>query len=356
MNTFKSFLWITAAGALLASCSGKGKADMAAEMKEELPLVKVENVYEEEVPQESEYTATVEAFKTNNISSATGNRIKRILVDVGSNVRAGQQVVILDDVSITQQRAALDQQRIALANQKLSLDRAKELVNIGGGTQQTVDQLQAQYDAQARAIDASARALRNMQENTVLTSPISGVVTARNYDNGDLYNGQQPVLVVQKVNPVKLVLNVSETYFRNMKVGMPISDISLDAYPGETFTGKVSIIYPTVDSNTRTFPVEVTISNPNQRVRPGMFARVTLNFGSSNSVMVPDQAICKQTGSGERFVYVVNPDSTVTHKTIDLGRREGAEYVVNSGVESGATVVVFGQTLLTDGRKIHVLN
>ena len=87
-----------------------------------------------------------------------------------------------------------------------------------------------------------------------------------------------------------------------------------------------------------------------------MFARVTLKFGSSNSVMVPDQAICKQTGSGERFVYVVNPDSTVTHKTIDLGRREGAEYVVNSGVESGATVVVFGQTLLTDGRKIHVLN
>jgi RND family efflux transporter MFP subunit len=137
---------------------------------------------------------------------------------------------------------------------------------------------------------------------------------------------------------------------------MPISDISLDAYPGETFTGKVSIVYPTVDSNTRTFPVEVTINNPNQRVRPGMFARVTLNFGTTNSVMVPDQAICKQTGSGERFVYVVNADSTVTHKTIDLGRREGAEYVVNSGVEPGATVVVFGQTLLTDGRKIHVLN
>lgn len=187
-------------------------------------------------------------------------------------------------------------------------------------------------------------------------SPISGVVTARNYDNGDLYNGQQPVLVVQKINPVKLMLNVSESFVRNVKVGMPISDISLDAYPGETFTGKVSIVYPTVDVNTRTFPVEVTINNPNQRVRPGMFARVTLNFGTTNSVMVPDQAICKQTGSGERFVYVVNADSTVTHKTIDLGRREGAEYVVNSGVEPGSTVVVFGQTLLTDGRKIHVLN
>ena len=71
--------------------------------------------------------------------------------------------------------------------------------------------------------------------------------------------------------------------------------------------------------------------------------------------MVPDQAICKQTGSGERFVYVVNADSTVTHTPVDLGRREGAEYVVNSGVEAGATVVVFGQTLLTDGRSIHIL-
>ncbi len=333
-----------AALVLTTSCMKSKETQTTFRTNEQLEAVnvKVQKVQSREVDQIQEFTATVEADVVNNIAPQTPVRIRRINVEVGDRVGKGQTLVILDDNSLAQAKIQLDRA-------ELEFSRYDELYKVGGISKSA-------WDTQKAQVDQQRRAYANLEENARLVSPISGVVTARNYDNGDLYNGQQPVLVVQKVNPVKLVLNVSETYFRNMKVGMPISDISLDAYPGETFTGKVSIIYPTVDSNTRTFPVEVTISNPNQRVRPGMFARVTLNFGSSNSVMVPDQAICKQTGSGERFVYVVNPDSTVTHKTIDLGRREGAEYVVNSGVESGATVVVFGQTLLTDGRKIHVLN
>ena len=332
-----------AALVLTTSCMKSKETQTTFRTNEQLEAVnvKVQKVQSREVDQIQEFTATVEADVVNNIAPQTPVRIRRINVEVGDRVGKGQTLVILDDNSLAQAKIQLDRA-------ELEFSRYDELYKVGGISKSA-------WDTQKAQVDQQRRAYANLEENARLVSPISGVVTARNYDNGDLYNGQQPVLVVQKVNPVKLVLNVSETYFRNMKVGMPISDISLDAYPGETFTGKVSIIYPTVDSNTRTFPVEVTISNPNQRVRPGMFARVTLNFGSSNSVMVPDQAICKQTGSGERFVYVVNPDSTVTHKTIDLGRREGAEYVVNSGVESGATVVVFGQTLLTDGRKIHVL-
>lgn len=333
-----------AALVLTTSCMKSKETQTTFRTNEQLEAVnvKVQKVQSREVDQIQEFTATVEADVVNNIAPQTPVRIRRINVEVGDRVGKGQTLVILDDNSLAQAKIQLDRA-------ELEFSRYDELYKVGGISKSA-------WDTQKAQVDQQRRAYANLEENARLVSPISGVVTARNYDNGDLYNGQQPVLVVQKVNPLKLVLNVSETYFRNMKVGMPISDISLDAYPGETFTGKVSIIYPTVDSNTRTFPVEVTISNPNQRVRPGMFARVTLNFGSSNSVMVPDQAICKQTGSGERFVYVVNPDSTVTHKTIDLGRREGAEYVVNSGVESGATVVVFGQTLLTDGRKIHVLN
>ena len=123
----------------LASCSSKDDKK-AVEVKEELPIVEITTIGAEAVKQMSEYTGTVEAFKTNNISSNSGSRIKRILVDVGSRVARGQRLVILDDVNIAQQQ-------IALANLKRELDRARELVKIGGGTQQTVDQLQAQYDA-----------------------------------------------------------------------------------------------------------------------------------------------------------------------------------------------------------------
>lgn len=327
-----------AAAALLMATSCTGKTDDKQQTQtDDTPLVKVQTVYEENVPQTSEYSATVEPFKSNNISSSTGNRIKRILVDVGSKVSAGQSVVILDDVSI-------DQQKIQMVNQLRDLKRAQELVKIGGGTQQTVDQLKAQYDA-------NARALRNMQENTVLTSPVSGVVTVKNFNNGDLPQGA--ILVVEQIQPVKVVVNVVETEFPKVKVGMPVS-VKFDVYGDETFNGKVYLIHPSVDPTTRTFQVEVTIPNTDLRIRSGMFARVTFNYGSNLSVVVPDMAVQKQTGSAVRYVYVLNANGTVTFREIELGRRLKDRYEVTGGLSSNTKVVTSGQSRLSDGAKVRV--
>ncbi|MBO4721389.1 MAG: efflux RND transporter periplasmic adaptor subunit, partial [Muribaculaceae bacterium] len=261
MKTYKSFTALVLIAALLSSCTGK--KDQKGPNVDEAPIVDLQSVHSEDVAETSEYTATVEAFKTNNISSSTGNRIKRILVDVGSNVRAGQAVVILDNVSavnqesaiagqragvenqaaaLASQEAALKSEEINLARQKKDLDRAKELVKIGGGTQQAVDQLQAAYDAaqeslkaRKRALDASKasldasrsslnasqRSMQTVQENTVLTSPISGVVSARNYDAGDLPMGA--ILTVQQMNPLKVIVNVNEEEFSKIKNGMPVT-------------------------------------------------------------------------------------------------------------------------------------
>ncbi len=339
MNQFKAIIGAAAVMLMAAACTG-GKSDNAkpANDTDETPIVKVQTVYQENVAQTSEYSATVEPFKSNNISSMTGNRIKRILVDVGSRVSAGQALVILDDVNI-------DQQKIQMANLKRDLRRAEELVKIGGGTQQTVDQLRSQYDTYARS-------LRNMQENTVLTCPISGVVTAKNFNNGDVPSGM-PILVVEQIQPVKVVVNVVETELPKVKVGMPAS-IKFDTYGDEVFTGRVHIISPTVDPATRTFQVEVTIPNADSRVHSGMFARVTFNYGSSSSVVVPDRAIQKQTGSAVRYVYVLNANGTVSFREVTLGRRLEDRYEVTGGLAGGATVVVSGQSRLADGAKVRV--
>ena len=225
MKTTK-YLALVLATLLIAGCSGKKEEKK--DPNADLPLVAVQSVFVQEVPQTSEYTATVEAFKTNNIMSNSGARIKRILVDVGSHGRAGQSVVILDDVNITTQNAAIAQQQIQIANQKRDLERAKELVRIGGGTQQTVDQMQAQYDAQIRALEASNRQLRNWRENTVLTSPVSGVVTAKNYDAGDLPAGL-PVLTTDICGFAPFVQNatgtVLESPFRQDELVKMLSDM-----------------------------------------------------------------------------------------------------------------------------------
>lgn len=348
----KQFLALTMAAAMLAACTGNKEEQKGPQ--EELPIVKVQSVYQENVQLTSEYTATVEAFKTNNIASNNGSRIKRILVDVGSTVRAGQSVVILDDINIATQNAAIDQQRIQLTNLKRDLERAKELVKIGGGTQQTVDQLQASYDAQARAIQSSQRMLSTMSENTVLTSPVSGVVTQKNYNNGDLPGGL-PILVIEQQQPLKVIINVNESDFPKVKKDMPVQ-VKLDTYGDEVFAGKVYLIHPAIDPASRTFQVEVTINNSGNRVHSGMFARVTFNFGSQMSVVVPDQAIQKQVGSGVRFVYVYNSNGTVEFRQVELGRRLGTRYEVLSGLQNGAQVVVTGQSRLNDGAKVALDN
>ncbi len=327
--------------AISSGCSGlKDNNESTANTVEELPKVEIQQVHSQEVPQIAEYTATVEAFKTNNISSSTPNRIKSILVDVGSKVAKGQKVVVLDDVNI-------EQLRVRLENAEREYNRALRLLEIGGGTQQTVDQLKTE-------LDASKRQYTNLLENTMLVSPIAGVVTARNYDPGDM-TGTLPILTVEQVRPVKVIVNVSESDFTKVHKGEKVQ-IKADVYGDETFSGTVYLIHPTIAPATRTFTVEITIDNADERIHPGMFARVFLNFGSAEHVVVPDRAVVKQSGSGNKYVYVYNPaDGTVSYNRVELGRRIDNTYELLSGVNNGDMVVTTGQVRLADGVKVDVL-
>ena len=113
------------------------------------------------------------------------------------------------------------------------------------------------------------------------------------------------------------------------------------------------MVYPTIDATTRTFPVEIQLLNRDQRVRPGMFARATLNFGTQNHVVVPDLAIVKRAGSGDRYVYVYQ-DGKVSYNKVELGRRMDTEYELLSGVPNHAQVVIAGQSKLADGVEVEV--
>lgn len=308
--------------------------------EQEAVNVKVKTVSARDVDQLVEFTANVQSDVVNKIAPQAPTRIRKINVEVGDRVSAGQTLVVLDNNNENQLQAQLK-------NLETEFNRIDVLYQAGGVSKSQWEQVKTQ-------LDVMRQSMKNIEENTRLVSPISGVVTARNYDNGDLYSGAQPVLVVEKLSPVKILLDVNEQYYRQVKVGMPVDHISLDAYPGETFSGKVSIIYPTLNTMTRTFQVEVTIANNDRRVRPGMFARVALNFGQQRHVLVPDQAVVKQTGSGERYVYVVNEGRSY-HRTVVLGRRIDAEYEVLEGLQEGDNVVVFGHNVLNDGRLVNVL-
>lgn len=352
----KSFVYTALAASMLTvltACSG-GKSDKPAEESaEQIPLVRVEAVHSRQVDQNGVYTATVEPEIINNISANMSNRIKEILVDEGMRVSKGQRLVVLDDVNITSYQLQVDNARAALANVQRDYDRALELFNIGGGTRQALDQMELQLTNARNTLANAERALRNVTENTVLTSPINGIVTARNYDPGDM-TGALPVLTVARVQPVKIVINVTESDYSKIHIGMPAS-VTFDTYGNEVFDGRVSLVSPTVDPSSRTFGVEVTLPNSDSRVLPGMFGRVRLNLGSAEHVVVPDRAVIKQPGSGNHYVYVYK-DGKVNYKLVELGQRLGDSYEILDGLNDGDLAVITDQSRLADGIEVQILD
>ena len=341
MKTLFRSMVIAGAVVVAAGCGSTGNKNQQTEavVVETAPSVAVTKVSAREVPQDATFTSTVQAYVKNNITPQAGGRITKINVEIGDFVKAGQVLAEID-------KAQLQQAQLSLKNQEVELARLRALYEAGGLSKSDLDAIELQYNVTKTQVD-------NLLENTVLVSPINGVVTARNYDVGDMCSVASPIFTVEQIVPVKLLVAISESEYSKVKKGDSV-EVVADAVPGKTFYGKINRIYPTVDPTTRTFTAEVKIDNSYKTLRPGMFVRATVNFGTNNNVVIPDVAVVKQQGSGERFVYVLNEDGTVSYQKIELGRRMGTEYEVLSGLSDGATIVTGGQIRLKDGIKVSV--
>ncbi|MGN1234037.1 MAG: efflux RND transporter periplasmic adaptor subunit [Candidatus Cryptobacteroides sp.] len=325
---------------MAAGCGNSKSGNQTAEQTEpeRIQTVSVMQTASKDVPQEEIYTSTVEAYATNNIAPQSPSRIQKINVEVGDYVYAGQIVAVMDQVS-------LNQSRLSMVNDSVEFSRLKGLYEQGGVSKSDLDAMELKYNV-------SRSQYENILENTILRSPISGVISARNYDRGDMYTGN-PIYVVEQVTPVKLLVGISESDYTKIKKNDPV-DITVDAIPGRTFSGRVSRIYPTIDPSTHTFKAEVHVANGDRALKPGMYSRVKVTFGINHSVVVPDNCIVKQQGSAVRSVYVLQSDNTVKETVVTLGRHFGTDYEILSGLNEGDTIVVKGQGSLKDGVKVNV--
>ena len=330
-------LLIAAAAIMMVSC---GQQEQTQQFVAETPKVTVATVNAEYVSQLQVYPTTIEADIVNNIAPQASARISKIYVEVGDKVSAGQTLAKMDEVN-------LEKARLQLINDSLEFGRIEQLHEIGATSQ-------SDYEAMSLKYDVSKKTYKNLLENTVLKSPIAGVVTARNYDEGDMYAMTQPLFVIQKIDPVKMIINVSESKYSQIKKGMEV-DITTEAFGDQVFKGVVDLIHPTINSMTHTFAVEVKFANKDLALRPGMFARVTVNYCDNFRVVVPDRAVMKQVGSGEQYVYVLNEDGTVTYTVVELGRRMGNRYEIIKGIDDNAKVVLTGQTKLKNGIAVDVV-
>lgn len=169
-----------------------------------------------------------------------------------------------------------------------------------------------------------------------------------------MYVMAQPIYSVEQIVPVKLLIGVSESDYLLVKKG-DRAKISVDAFPGKEFSGMITNIYPTIDPATHTFTAEVKVANADRKLRPGMYAKVTVTFGVAPRVIVPDVAVTKQQGSGDRYVYILNrEDNTVTYQKILPGKRLGDRYVILEGVNEGDEVVTEGLLRIKNGVTVKV--
>jgi RND family efflux transporter MFP subunit len=334
----KSLMFIIAAVAMVG-CGANDKTSTTATAEESATAIKVCTAEVMEVENTETYTSEILPYRQNDITpAAQGLHIDQIKVDVGDRVKAGQVIVTLDPTN-------LSQMELNLATVEDTYNRMVPVHKAGGISDQQLTELKNTLDLQREMVE-------NMRKNSVIKSPISGVVTARNFENGDLF-ASMPILHIMQIDKLKVMANVSEQYFPVVKVGQKV-DIAVDIFPGETFEGKVSRINPALNAQTRTFAVEITIPNANERLRPGMYARATFNMGTHSGVMIDDVAVQKQAGSSERFVYVIK-DGVAEFRFVRDGRRVGNKINILEGLEEGEQVATTSFIRLTNGKKVEII-
>ena len=333
---------IMAAVASLVACGGKGGEKAATTTKKEAEKVKVLTLESERISKTLELSSTLEGYETMNISPSITGHIEHIYVEVGSRVQKGAMLVRMDQTQ-------LNTTRINLASTKTELDRVTALKASGSVSEQVYDQTKAGYD---QLVEAE----RFQNENTFVKAQFAGVISAKNFEDGEMYTGA-PILTLTQISRLKAIINIPETYFPKVKQGMKV-EVESDIYPGEVFPATIEIVYPTVDPQSHTFQAKLNIPNNSEKIRPGMYVRTRLAVGEVDAIVVPYQSVLKLTGSNDRYVFV-NDGGTARRVAVTLGQRfdDRSEVlpIEESAMKAGDQLVVTGQARLVDGDKLEIV-
>lgn len=343
------FTLILAGGILLASCAPKekkaGAADAATADSVAAIPIKVMPVSKTKIARTIDYTSTILAYEEVNLAPSTPGRVDKIYVEVGDRVQKGQKLFLMD-------RTQYYANKIQLANLEKDLARLDTLLKVGSVKEQLYDQTKAQYEVMKTNVEF-------MEENTQLEAPFSGIITGKYLEDGELYSGapgmsgKAAVVTLMQINPVKIIISISEQYFPLIKNGMKVR-VAADVYPDKTFEGTIFRVHPTIDAMSRSFRAEVRISNGSELLRPGMFARAFIDMGQEEAFVVPASAVLLQEGTNERYIFVVE-NGVAVRKPVILGQRFDDRFEIAGGdLKEGDSLITDGQARLNNGQKVEI--
>lgn len=332
---------------IVFSCTQQADKQAVETTRASREVVRVLTLGEEEIARSVEYTSTLEPFNEVHLAPSTPGKIEAIRVEIGDRVNKGDVLIQMDD-------AQLIQSKIQTNNLQTDFSRLDTLRMTGSIAQQQYDQLASQYEMARKNVEF-------LSENTTITAPFSGVISGKYFENGEIYSGS-PIATVGKaaivsliqIDELKAIVSISEKYFPSVKKGME-AKIKVDVYPDMEFTGKIYNIYPTINPQSRSFDVEVSIANSKNLLRPGMFTRITIDLEKTNALVLPAVAVLKMQGSNVRYLFV-NENGKAKRIEVELGNRfDDKVEVISEELKIGDKVVVNGQARLLNGMEIEVV-
>jgi len=309
---------------------------------------------------------------TVSVVPRAAGRLQDIYVRLGDRVNRGQRIAKIEDFEIVEQvkqaeaaqevsLATIRQREADLKQAQTSTERSRSLFERQLLPKQTLDDNEARYQAAiaqldlARAQSTQSKArleeLRINLGNTTVTSPVNGFVARRAVDPGAYVSQQAPVADVVDITTVRLVANVVEKDLKQMKSG-DATRVQVDAFPGETFKGRIARVSPVLDPATRTAPIEIEIPNSDFRLKPGMYARVGITTDvKKDALVVPVNAVVDL--GGRRGVFQPQGDSAVFH-SVQVGTEEKNLVEILGGINEGDFVITTGAGALRDGDRVIV--
>jgi len=286
---------------------------------------------------------SVSANEAVEIKAQTDGEVQEINFSEGQPVQKGDRLIRLDETKLA---AAVAEAESNFKLSQANFERATNLFTDKMISPQEYDQATAAYDLNRATLELRKRQLQDAR----IYAPFSGTVGARNISPGQVITKDTVLTTLVDLDPVKVEINVPERFLSQVQTGQEI-EVSVAAFPGRKFAGKVYFVAPSVDSATRTALVKATIPNSSHELKPGMFANLDLTLKvRDQAVVIPESAVSLQ--ENQASVFVVGPDNTVQLRPVTLGLRMPGLVEITHGLQGGEKVITEGVQKVGPGAKV----
>lgn len=334
---------------LCGACQQGAQSDeSSAEEEEELSAVPVEidSPVRGDIFATYSATAPIEAFAEADIISKVDGEIREIRVEEGDTVKKNQVLAILDGDRL---RLELSESQARLQKLRRDFERNEELKAKGLISEGDFEKLR--YDLEALQASYNLDSLE--LDYTQIRATIDGVVAERYVKLGNTVKIGDPIFHVTTLQPMVAYLHIPEREFRKVAADQAVQ-ISIDAVPGEPLSAQVTRISPVVDPDTGTFKVTIEIRDAEQRVKPGMFGRMSIIYDQhENALQLPRNAVIER--GGEQSIFVVE-DGIAVRKLVETGFSHGGMLEITSGLDDSDKVITVGHIGLKDKSKVEVID